>query len=90
MELARPCYEWLRQNFADNPSEQAAEYKAAPDIGKGHAYLVLVLAIASASAFASPVAALAQARTDVKVGMMLEPSGLDPTAEAAAAVDEVL
>ncbi|MDB5539676.1 MAG: integrase domain protein [Devosia sp.] len=22
MELARPCYEWLRQTFADNPSEQ--------------------------------------------------------------------
>lgn len=35
-------------------------------------------------------AALAQARTDVKIGLVLEPPSLDPTAEAAAAVDEVV
>jgi peptide/nickel transport system substrate-binding protein len=35
-------------------------------------------------------AAIAQARTDVKIGLVLEPPSLDPTAEAAAAVDEVV
>ena len=33
---------------------------------------------------------LAQARTDVNIGLPLEPPSLDPTAEAAAAVDDVL
>ncbi|MGB0496733.1 MAG: ABC transporter substrate-binding protein [Rubricella sp.] len=32
----------------------------------------------------------AQARTDITIGMVLEPPSLDPTAEAAAAVDEVV
>ena len=47
---------------------------------------LLVVAIASlavSTAF-TPVA-FAQARTDVKIGLVLEPPSLDPTAEAAAA-----
>jgi len=34
--------------------------------------------------------AFAQSRTDVNIGLVLEPPSLDPTAEAAAAVDEVV
>src|SRR5690606_28240031 len=34
--------------------------------------------------------ALAQARTDIVIGLVLEPPVLDPTANAAAAVDEVV
>jgi peptide/nickel transport system substrate-binding protein len=52
-----------------------------------------VIALAAASALAvvlSMTPAFAQARTDVKVGLVLEPPSLDPTAEAAAAVDEVV
>ncbi|MDC9826155.1 ABC transporter substrate-binding protein [Devosia sp. ZB163] len=50
-----------------------------------------VLALAGALAMTTAVTpALAQARTDVKIGLVLEPPSLDPTAEAAAAVDEVL
>jgi peptide/nickel transport system substrate-binding protein len=44
---------------------------------------------ATALALASTTAALA-ARTDLVLGIPLEPPSLDPTAEAAAAVDEVL
>ncbi|HEY9012652.1 MAG TPA: ABC transporter substrate-binding protein [Devosia sp.] len=52
---------------------------------------LLVLAIAAlAATTAMTPAALAQARTDVKIGLVLEPPSLDPTAEAAAAVDEVV
>ena len=41
-------------------------------------------------AFTPALPALAQARTDVTIGLVLEPPSLDPTAEAAAAVDEVV
>src|SRR5688572_11094386 len=52
---------------------------------------LIALAAASALAVVLPLApAFAQARTDVKVGLVLEPPSLDPTAEAAAAVDEVV
>ena len=52
---------------------------------------IAVLALAAALALTTAVApAFAQARTDIKVGLVLEPPSLDPTAEAAAAVDEVL
>jgi peptide/nickel transport system substrate-binding protein len=53
--------------------------------------LLVVLALAGALAMTTALTpALAQTRTDVKVGLVLEPPSLDPTAEAAAAVDEVL
>ncbi|KAB2853836.1 MAG: ABC transporter substrate-binding protein, partial [Bauldia sp.] len=52
---------------------------------------LVVLALAGALALSTAATpALAQARTDVKVGLVLEPPSLDPTAEAAAAVDEVV
>jgi peptide/nickel transport system substrate-binding protein len=52
---------------------------------------LIALAAASALAVLLPLGpAFAQARTDVKVGLVLEPPSLDPTAEAAAAVDEVV
>jgi peptide/nickel transport system substrate-binding protein len=52
---------------------------------------LLVLAIAAlAATTALTPAAFAAARTDVKIGLVLEPPSLDPTAEAAAAVDEVV
>ena len=52
---------------------------------------LVVLALAGAFALSTVATpALAQARTDVKVGLVLEPPSLDPTAEAAAAVDEVV
>lgn len=52
---------------------------------------LLVLAIAAlAATTAMTPAVMAQARTDVKIGLVLEPPSLDPTAEAAAAVDEVV
>jgi peptide/nickel transport system substrate-binding protein len=52
---------------------------------------LVLLALASALALTTAAApALAQARTDVKIGLVLEPPSLDPTAEAAAAVDEVV
>jgi peptide/nickel transport system substrate-binding protein len=52
---------------------------------------LVALAVASAFVVVLPLTpALAQARTDVKVGLVLEPPSLDPTAEAAAAVDEVV
>ncbi len=52
---------------------------------------LLVLAIAAlAATTAMTPATMAQARTDVKIGLVLEPPSLDPTAEAAAAVDEVV
>jgi peptide/nickel transport system substrate-binding protein len=44
---------------------------------------------ATALALASTTAALA-ARTDLVIGIVLEPPSLDPTAEAAAAVDEIV
>ncbi|MDB5506252.1 MAG: transporter substrate-binding protein [Devosia sp.] len=50
----------------------------------------LVLALASALSLSVALPALAQARTDVNIGLVLEPPSLDPTAEAAAAVDEVV
>src|SRR5690606_37425861 len=52
-----------------------------------------VVALAIAGALMSSTAltpAFAQARTDVNIGLVLEPPSLDPTAEAAAAVDEVV
>lgn len=51
--------------------------------------LVLAIAALAASTAMTP-AVMAQARTDVKIGLVLEPPSLDPTAEAAAAVDEVV
>lgn len=52
---------------------------------------LVALAIAGALVVGLPLTpAFAQARTDVKIGLVLEPPSLDPTAEAAAAVDEVL
>jgi peptide/nickel transport system substrate-binding protein len=52
---------------------------------------LVVLALAGALAMTTALTpAFAQARTDVKVGLVLEPPSLDPTAEAAAAVDEVV
>src|SRR5688572_16914870 len=52
---------------------------------------LIALAAASALAVVLPLApAFAQARTDVKVGLVLEPPSLDPTAGAAAAIDEVV
>jgi peptide/nickel transport system substrate-binding protein len=51
----------------------------------------LVLALAGALLMATSLSpAFAQARTDINVGLVLEPPSLDPTAEAAAAVDEVV
>jgi len=47
---------------------------------RSHYLLLLALAAGSASA----------ARTDVTIGMQLEPPNLDPTAGAAAAIDEVV
>jgi len=50
-----------------------------------------LLALAAALAIgALPVAAFGQARTDITLGMVLEPPNLDPTAGAAAAIDEVV
>jgi peptide/nickel transport system substrate-binding protein len=52
---------------------------------------LVVLAVAGALAMTTAMTpAFAQARTDVKIGLVLEPPSLDPTAEAAAAVDEVV
>ena len=52
---------------------------------------LVVLALAGALAMTTAMTpAFAQARTDVKIGLVLEPPSLDPTAEAAAAVDEVV
>ena len=52
---------------------------------------LVVLALAGVLAMTTALTpALAQARTDVKIGLVLEPPSLDPTAEAAAAVDEVV
>jgi peptide/nickel transport system substrate-binding protein len=53
----------------------------------------LLVALAIAGALSSTTAltpAFAQARTDLNIGLVLEPPSLDPTAEAAAAVDEVV
>ena len=52
---------------------------------------LVVLALAGALSMTTALTpAFAQARTDVKVGLVLEPPSLDPTAEAAAATDEVV
>jgi peptide/nickel transport system substrate-binding protein len=52
---------------------------------------LVVLALAGAMALTTAMTpAFAQVRTDVNIGLVLEPPSLDPTAEAAAAVDEVL
>ena len=52
---------------------------------------VVVLALAGVLAMTTALTpAMAQTRTDVKIGLVLEPPSLDPTAEAAAAVDEVV
>ncbi|MEL6752302.1 MAG: ABC transporter substrate-binding protein, partial [Pseudomonadota bacterium] len=48
---------------------------------------IAVAAVASACMLATPALA---AKTDFTMGMVLEPPTLDPTAEAAAAVDEVV
>lgn len=50
--------------------------------------LALALGLAVAGAGALPVAAAP--RTDINIGMQLEPPHLDPTAGAAAAIDEVV
>jgi len=50
-----------------------------------------VLALAAALALTTALTpAFAQARTDINVGLVLEPPNLDPTAGAAAAIDEVV
>jgi peptide/nickel transport system substrate-binding protein len=52
---------------------------------------LVTLAIAGALLAATAITpALAQARTHVNVGLVLEPPNLDPTAGAAAAIDEVV
>lgn len=52
---------------------------------------LVVLAVAGALFISTALSpAYAQARTDVKVGLVLEPPNLDPTAGAAAAIDEVV
>lgn len=52
---------------------------------------LVVLAAAGALVLTTALTpAFAQARTDVNIGLVLEPPSLDPTAEAAAAVDEVV
>lgn len=52
---------------------------------------VVVLALAGVLAMTTAMTpAFAQTRADVKIGLVLEPPSLDPTAEAAAAVDEVV
>lgn len=48
-----------------------------------------VLLVAALSGIASATTASAQTRTDIVVGLVLEPPMLDPTAAAAAAIDEV-
>ena len=51
----------------------------------------VLLALAGGLAMSTALTpALAQSRNDVKIGLVLEPPSLDPTAEAAAAVDEVV
>ncbi len=52
--------------------------------------LVVVTLASLLAATTAMTPAYAQARTDVTVGLVLEPPSLDPTAEAAAAVDEVV
>ena len=52
---------------------------------------IRLLALAAVLAIgALPAAAFGQARTDITLGMVLEPPNLDPTAGAAAAIDEVV
>ncbi|MDP1729914.1 MAG: ABC transporter substrate-binding protein [Devosia sp.] len=52
---------------------------------------LVVLAVAGALIMSTALTpAYAQARTDVRVGLVLEPPNLDPTAGAAAAIDEVV
>ncbi|MEM9198571.1 MAG: ABC transporter substrate-binding protein, partial [Pseudomonadota bacterium] len=46
--------------------------------------------LAIAAALATPFAGPALAKTDVTIGMQLEPPGLDPTAGAAQAIDSVV
>ena len=48
----------------------------------------LIAGVLALSAALSP--AFGQARTDVNIGLVLEPPNLDPTAGAAAAIDEVV
>jgi len=53
---------------------------------------LVMLAVAGALAFSTAMTpvAFAAAKTDIKVGLVLEPPNLDPTAGAAAAIDEVV
>src|SRR5690606_30428839 len=53
---------------------------------------LVMLAVAGVLAFSTAMTpvAFAAARTDIKVGLVLEPPNLDPTAGAAAAIDEVV
>lgn len=51
---------------------------------------LVVLAIAGALVLTTAFTPAFAARTDVKVGLVLEPPNLDPTAGAAAAIDEVV
>ncbi len=53
-------------------------------------FLAAAAIVGAFAAQLSAVPALAQVRTDVNIGLPLEPPSLDPTAEAAAAVDDVL
>jgi peptide/nickel transport system substrate-binding protein len=51
---------------------------------------LIMLALAALAATTAVAPAMAQARTDIKIGLVLEPPNLDPTAGAAAAIDEVV
>lgn len=51
---------------------------------------ILTLALASALALTTALTPAMAARTDINIGMVLEPPNLDPTGGAAAAIDEVV
>jgi peptide/nickel transport system substrate-binding protein len=50
----------------------------------------IVLALAGALIMSTAITPAYAARTDIKIGLVLEPPNLDPTAGAAAAIDEVV
>src|SRR5690606_1839201 len=80
-----------RQNRAGSrPRGHVGKRSRLPGKGTTMRKSLLVLAIAALAASTAMTPALAQTRSDVKVGLVLEPPSLDPTAEAAAAVDEVV
>ena len=70
-----------RPSLPHRPSGDIVTVKAASDL------LIAVPLVLAVTVAASPVHA---ARTDVSIGMVLEPPNLDPTGGAAAAIDEVV